>query len=384
MADVLLEDVSRIHADGTVAVDHLSLHVRDHELLVLLGPSGCGKSTTLRLIAGIEPLSGGSITIGGRIVTNLAPHERDVAMVFETNSVYPHLTGGENLRFGLALRGLPEAEIDQRVQAEARVLRIRHLLGRLPKTMSAGQRQRLGLGRATVRVPTVFLLDEPLTHLDETERVRLRTELNRILHGLGVTTLYVTHDQSQAMAIGDRVAVMRAGRLEQVGTPRALYQEPANTFVATFLGSPAMNLLTGRIELEGVPGSAWIALGARDREQRLRFPGVPSGPLRGYTGSGEPLTVGIRPEHLSAAGTATPPERRLAVTARRVDRLGPELLATCELPGPSAGGGAAETLAVRLAARHPIRAGEQLDLAVEVGRLSYFDPRSGAALWHGS
>jgi multiple sugar transport system ATP-binding protein len=386
MADVLLDDVTRVHADGTVAVDHLSLHVRDHELLALLGPSGCGKSTTLRLIAGIEPLTSGTIAIGGRVVTELAPHERDVAMVFETNSVYPHMTGGENLRFGLTLRGLPQAEIDQRVQAEARVLRIRHLLHRLPKAMSAGQRQRVGLGRATVRLPRVFLLDEPLTHLDEAERRRLRTELNRVLHGLGVTTLYVTHDQSQAMAIGDRVAVMRAGRLEQVGSPGALYREPANTFVATFLGSPPMNLLPGRIELEpeSAPGGAWIVLGAGEAAQRLRFPGTPSGLLRGYAGTGRPLTVGIRPEHLSAAvDAAAPPERRLTVTSRRVDHLGAELLVTCDLRG-AGGGGAAQPLTARLEARHPVRAGEQLELAVEVSRLSYFDPSSGTALWHGT
>ncbi len=373
MADVLLEDLSRVHDDGTVAVDHLNLHVRDHELLALLGPSGCGKSTTLRLIAGVEPLTSGTITIGGRVVSNLPPHERDVAMVFETNSVYPHLTGGENLRFSLALRRLSKEEIDQRVQAEARVLRIRHLLARLPKAMSAGQRQRVGLGRATVRVPTVYLLDEPLTHLDEAERVRLRTELNALLHGLGVTTIYVTHDQTQAMALGDRVAVMRAGRLEQVDTPRALYQRPANTFVATFLGSPAMNLLAGRLEVEGRAGAAWIVLGAGTDEQRLRFPGVPSGLLRGYTS--QPVTVGIRPEHLHPAGPATPPERRLAVTTRRIDHLGAEILATCEL--------AEEILTARLDARHQVRAGQQLELAVEVARLSYFDPRSGAALWHG-
>lgn len=224
----------------------------------------------------------------------------------------------------------------------------------------------------------MFLLDEPLTHLDEAERRRLRIELNRVLHGLGVTTLYVTHDQSQAMAIGDRVAVMRAGRLEQIGSPRALYQQPANTFVATFLGSPPMNLLPGRLQVEG---AAWIVLGAGEAEQRLRFPGTPSALLRGYAGTGRPLLVGIRPEHFGVAGPGTPRDQRLAVTARRVDHLGAELLVTCEIPGSGGGPG---PLTARLDAHHRVHAGQALEFAVEVGQLSYFDARTGTALWHGA
>src|SRR5690349_19300189 len=248
MAEVLLDDVSRVYADGTSAVAHLTLFVRHGELMVIVGPSGCGKSTVLRLIAGLEPLNGGSISIGGRVVDGVQPSQRDIAMVFETGALYPHLTASENLGFALALRKLPKTEIEDRVGAESRVLRLERFLNRKPPTLSAGQRQRVAVGRATVRVPAVFLLDEPLTHLYAAERIRLRTELASLQRGLGVTTIYVTNDQSQAVAIGDRVAVMRAGRIEQVGEPLMLYRRPANVFVASFMGDPAMTLIAGRLE----------------------------------------------------------------------------------------------------------------------------------------
>ena len=385
MADVLLDDVSRVYPDGTAAVSHLNLYVRDGELLVVVGPSGCGKSTTLRLIAGIEPLSGGTISIGGRPMTNVPAHQRDLAMVFEAGALYPHMTASDNLRFGLAVRKLPAGEIEERVGAESRVLRIGRLLDRLPRTLSAGQRQRVAIGRATVRVPSVFLLDEPLTHLDAGERIRLRTELARILHGLGVTAIYVTHDQDQAMAIGDRVAVMRAGVVEQVAEPRALYRRPANTFVASFVGEPAMALVAGR--LEPGDGGAQVVLGG----QRLPFPGTPSGALR--TRVGAPVTVGIRPEHLADAATAAP-RAVLSTTAARVERLGAELLVRCTLdapqvhvpdtPGVDVDLEPADqaTLAARFPARHPVRRGDRVELAVDTTQLCYFDPASGEALWH--
>jgi multiple sugar transport system ATP-binding protein len=385
MADVLLDDVSRVYPDGTAAVSHLNLYVRDGELLVVVGPSGCGKSTTLRLIAGIEPLSGGTISIGGRPMTNVPAHQRDLAMVFEAGALYPHMTASDNLRFGLAVRKLPAGEIEERVGAESRVLRIGRLLDRLPRTLSAGQRQRVAIGRATVRVPSAFLLDEPLTHLDAGERIRLRTELARILHGLGVTAIYVTHDQDQAMAIGDRVAVMRAGVVEQVAEPRALYRRPANTFVASFVGEPAMALVAGR--LERGDGGAQVVLGG----QRLPFPGTPSGALRSRVGT--PVTVGIRPEHLADAATAAS-RAVLSTTAARVERLGAELLVRCTLDAPQVRvpdtpgvdvdlepAGQA-TLAARFPARHPVRAGDRVELAVDTTQLCFFDPVSGAALWH--
>jgi multiple sugar transport system ATP-binding protein len=385
MADVLLDDVSRVYPDGTAAVAHLTLHVRDGELLVVVGPSGCGKSTALRLVAGVEPLSGGAISIGGRMVNDVPAHLRDVAMVFEAGALYPHMTASDNLRFSLALRKLPAGEIEQRIGAESRVLRLGRLLDRLPRTLSAGQRQRVAIGRATVRVPSVFLLDEPLTHMDAGERTRLRAELSRLVRGMGITAIYVTHDQHQAMAIGDRVAVMRAGRLEQVAEPRALYQRPANTFVASFIGDPAMALVAGRLEAAG--GDARVVLGG----QRLPFPGTPSGALRGRIGG--PVTVGIRAEHLSDAAAAPGRDAVLHATVARVERLGAKLLVVCALDAPRVHvvdtpgvdehlAGDRALLVARFPARHPVRSDDRVALAVDTRQLSFFDPVSGEALWN--
>jgi multiple sugar transport system ATP-binding protein len=389
MAQVLLDDVSRVHADGAVAIAGLTLSVRHGELLALVGPSGSGKSTTLRLIAGLEPVTSGTITIGDQVVNDLEPQDRNVAMVFEGESLYPHLTAGGNLRFGLEIGRVPKREIDLRVQAESRVLGVKRLLHLLPRALSAGERQRVAVGRAMVRVPAVYLLDEPLTHLDAGQRDRLRVELVRLLRGMGVTAIYVTHDQAQAMAIGDRIGVLRAGRLEQVGRPGELYREPANTFVASFLGSPGMSLVLG--ELERDAEGAWIVIGG----QRLRFPGVPSGRLRAYLG--RRVVVGLRPEHAGDASLA--PGRassgRLRLTAMRADHLGSETLVTlavdaplfevhdvpeAERAGRDLGEGA--TLQARFPGSATVRPGQPVDLSVEVDRLSYFDPVSGAALWH--
>jgi multiple sugar transport system ATP-binding protein len=385
MADVLLDDVSRVYPDGTAAVSHLNLYVRDGQLLVVVGPSGCGKSTALRLVAGVEPLSGGAISIGGRMVNDVPAHLRDVAMVFEAGALYPHMTASDNLRFSLALRKLPAGEIEQRIGAESRVLRLGRLLDRLPRTLSAGQRQRVAIGRATVRVPSVFLLDEPLTHMDAGERTRLRAELSRLVRGMGITAIYVTHDQHQAMAIGDRVAVMRAGRLEQVAEPRALYQRPANTFVASFIGDPAMALVAGRLEAAG--GDARVVLGG----QRLPFPGTPSGALRGRIGG--PVTVGIRAEHLSDAAAAPGRDAVLHATVARVERLGAELLVVCALDAPRVHvvdtpgvdehlAGDRALLVARFPAHHPVRSDDRVALAVDTRQLSFFDPVSGEALWN--
>jgi multiple sugar transport system ATP-binding protein len=382
MADVLLDDVSRVFPDGSVAVSHLSLRVRNGELMAIVGPSGCGKSTVLRLIAGLDPLGGGTISIGGRVVNRVPPGERNLAMVFEAAALYPHLTAAQNLRFGLALRKLPADEIRQRVEAESRVLRLGRLMDRKPKTLSAGQRQRVAVGRATVRVPDVFLLDEPLTHMDAGERIRLRTELAQLQHGLGATAIYVTHDQAQAMAIGDRVAVMRAGRIEQVDEPRALYRRPANTFVASFMGEPAMNLLSGFVEQDG--GRTYVVLGG----QRLPFPGTPSGLMRGRSG---PVSVGIRPEHITDAGSE-PGLPVLFSTARRIEHLGHELLVSCPIattsvtvtdtPGVEQQPDTQATLIARFPRGHPVQRGDRVELAVDVSELSLFDPETGHALWN--
>jgi multiple sugar transport system ATP-binding protein len=262
------------------------------------------------------------------------------------------------------------------------VLRLGKFLDRKPKTLSAGQRQRVAVGRATVRVPDVFLLDEPLTHMDAGERIRLRTELSQLQHGLGVTAIYVTHDQAQAMAIGDRVAVMRAGRIEQVDEPRALYQRPANTFVASFMGEPAMNLVSGFIEEDA--SRTWVVIGG----QRLPFPGTPSGLLRGRSG---PVTVGIRPEHVSDAGSE-PGLPVLFSTAGRIERLGYELRVSCPLattavtvtdtPGVEQQPLGQAHLIARFPRNHPVRRGDRVELAVDVSQLSLFDPQTGQALWN--
>ena len=380
MADVLLDDVSRVYPDGTSAVSHLTLYVRDGELMVILGPSGCGKSTILRLIAGLEPLTGGSVSIGGRVVDDVGPSGRNVAMVFETGALYPHLTAWDNLRFGLALRRLPQDEIEQRVGAESRVLRLGRFLNRKPRTLSAGERQRVAVGRATVRAPAVFLLDEPLTHLEAAERIRLRSELATLLRGMGVTAVYVTHDQSQAMAIGDRVAVMRAGRIEQVAEPGTLYRRPANVFVASFMGEPGMTLLAGRLEADA--GRTWVVLG----NQRLPYPGSPSGGLRSRIG--RPVTVGIRPEHVTDAGSVLDAPAVLFSTANRVDHLGPHALISCPLDttaGTVAPGGDGQrtgpaVLVARFPASTQVRRGDRVELAVDMAELSFFDPITGEAL----
>jgi multiple sugar transport system ATP-binding protein len=386
MADVLLEEVSRVRPGGVLAVSHLSLHVRDGELLAVVGPSGSGKSTTLRLIAGLEPPTSGTISIGGRVVNALPPHERNVAMVFEGETLYPHLNVGDNLRFGLRMSRTPKEEIDLRVQAESRVLGVARLLGRMPKTLSSGQRQRVAIGRATVRVPSVFLLDEPLTHLDAPQRAELRVEIAGLQRGLGVTTVYVTHDQGQAMALGDRIAVLRDGRLEQVDTVRAVYGRPANAFVAGFLGEPGMSLLVGRLERSG--GRAFITLG----DQRLDFPGEPSGALRRYTG--QRVVVGLRPEHVAGvAPGATGPAlgRRLQVRVERVEHMGPHLLVGCSLnaEGVSVTDTGADlfrpgtaSIHARFPMRLATRPGDLVEVEVDVGELSFFDPATGTALWH--
>ena len=383
MAELRFEEVSRVYPDGSVAVAQLSLHVRNGEVLAMVGPSGSGKSTTLRLVAGLEPVTSGTISIGDRVVNRLPPHERNVAMVFEGDSLYPHLTAGDNLRFGLEMGRVPKPEIDLRVQAESCVLGVARLLGRLPRTLSAGQRQRVAVGRATVRMPAVFLLDEPLTHLDAVRRDRLRIELTTLQRGMGVTTVWVTHDQAQAMAIGDRIAVLRRGRLEQVDTPRALYRRPANTFVASFIGTPGMSLLPATIE----PDGARIAVAG----QHLRFPGTPAGPLRRYLG--RLVVLGMRPEHVHPVppGDASDGLRTLRLTVARVEHLGSQIGVACAVDAPAVavpdageplGPGDSAMLYARVPARTHVRRGEPIGAEIQVNELSFFDPDTGAALWH--
>jgi len=287
MARVVFDHVEKRYGRGEPVVRDLSLTVQDQELLVLVGPSGCGKSTALRMIAGLEDVSAGTLSIGDRCVNDVAPKDRDVAMVFQNYALYPHMTCFANMAFALELRRAPREEIDRRVRAAARVLAIEHLLGRKPKELSGGQRQRVAIGRAIVREPQVFLMDEPLSNLDAQLRTSMRTEMKRLHRRLGATIVYVTHDQTEAMTLGDRIAVMRGGDLLQCDTPQAIYARPATSFVATFIGSPEMNLLAGELlASDGAP--AVVGRGFRVR------PAIAAHAPR-------EVLVGVRPEHLVLA-----------------------------------------------------------------------------------
>src|SRR5438094_7855499 len=251
MADVVFDKVEKIYDNDVVAVRDLSLEIRDGEFVVLVGPSGCGKTTALRMVAGLEDITDGRVSIGGRVVNDLSPKERDIAMVFQNYALYPHLSVSDNIGFGLRLRKTPKNVVDERIAWAAKLLGLTPYLHRRPKELSGGQRQRVAMGRAIVRQPQVFLMDEPLSNLDAKLRVQMRAEIARIQHEVGVTTIYVTHDQVEAMTMGDRVAVMRKGELQQMGEPQKLYDSPNNLFVASFIGSPSMNLFEGTIERSG-------------------------------------------------------------------------------------------------------------------------------------
>jgi multiple sugar transport system ATP-binding protein len=306
MASVILEGVRKIYDDGArVAVHDMDLEVADGEFVVLVGPSGCGKSTTLRMIAGLESISGGRLRIGDRVVNDLPAKDRDIAMVFQNYALYPHMTAYENLAFALKLRRLSEREIDARVREAAGILGIEELLDRTPRQMSGGQRQRVAVGRAIVRKPQVFLFDEPLSNLDAKLRVQMRREIARLHRQLGATMIYVTHDQVEAMTLGDRIVVMHAGRVQQIDAPLALYERPRNTFVAGFIGSPSMNFITGEIVRDRDPlfrarGDAFaVPLPAEWRDAVGQRPGT----LRaGGTGQrGLEVVLGIRPEDVGVA-----------------------------------------------------------------------------------
>ena len=305
MAGLRLEQLTRRYASGAAVVDAVDLAIGDGELVVLVGPSGCGKSTTLRLVAGLDVPTAGAIWIGDRDVTALRPQERDVAMVFQSYALYPHKSVRDNLAFGLRVRGAPRADIDRRVAETARLLEIEALLARKPRQLSGGQRQRVALGRALVRSPQLFLLDEPLSNLDAQLRVQTRTELARLQRRLGATMLYVTHDQEEAMTLGDRLAIMRAGRIEQIGAPLEVYQRPATAFVAAFVGSPAMNLLDAERGADGrIAGDGFAIVGAMGAPAKLR--------------------VGIRPQDVEIVAEAEAADARGRVDV--VEAHGRELL----------------------------------------------------------
>jgi multiple sugar transport system ATP-binding protein len=370
MAKVTLDRLRKVYPDGSLAVDGVSFEAEAGELLVLVGPSGCGKSTLLRMIAGLETISDGSLRIGDRVVNEVAPKDRDIAMVFQNYALYPHMTVAENMAFGLKLRGHSKAEIATRIATAAQTLGLESLLDRRPAALSGGQRQRVALGRALVRQPQVFLLDEPLSNLDAKLRASMRTEIARLHRRLGTTMLYVTHDQIEAMTLGQRIVVMQDGRVQQIDTPMALYRRPANRFVATFLGSPAMNLLRGRLAAEN--GAIGLDLG---EGLRLPLPGL----RFADDWMGKELDVGIRPESLLRCGASQAPD----LSEGQDLSEGPDLDAEVEVL-EAVGNEAfaylrygAHALVARLAAADLPVTGDRLGLRLARGELHAFDPTTG-------
>ena len=398
MAEVAFEGVSKIYADGTRAVNEMTLGIEDGEFMVLVGPSGCGKTTALRMVAGLEEISEGTLRIGERVVNHVAPRDRDIAMVFQSYALYPHLTVYDNIAFGLKMQKVPKDEIKRRVKDAADVLGLEPFLDRKPRALSGGQRQRVAMGRAIVREPQAFLMDEPLSNLDAKLRVQMRAEIARLQNDLGVTTVYVTHDQVEAMTMGDRVAVMRKGEIQQVDGPQDLYDRPVNLFVGGFIGSPAMNMIEATLEranggLEATTGSQRIALGDETLNAR---PG-----LRAF--EGKKVVLGIRPEDLEDAALEpdTPQDQRMRGKIVLREALGAEIMAHFVVDARLAmtedvkelardvgderlaeGEGADEaTLVGRFGARSRVREGDEAEVAVDTRALHFFDPESGLGIY---
>ncbi|WP_295928684.1 sn-glycerol-3-phosphate ABC transporter ATP-binding protein UgpC [uncultured Xanthomonas sp.] len=359
MAKVQLDNIRKVYDNGQVAVHGASFEVADGELMVLVGPSGCGKSTLLRMIAGLEEISGGELRIGERVVNEVAPKDRDIAMVFQSYALYPHMTVAENLAFGLKLRGESKEVIRQRVAAAADTLGLTPMLDKLPRAMSGGQRQRVALGRALVREPAVFLLDEPLSNLDAKLRHSVRTEIAQLHRKLGTTMIYVTHDQVEAMTLGQRIVVLKDGLIQQIDTPMALYDRPANLFVAGFLGSPAMNVLRGRLVEEGV-----LQLQLQDGG-RVPLPGAQVAPQW----LGRELAIGVRPEHLQPSDDA---QGGFEATIEVIEPVGNEIFVNLSH--------GAQPLVMRVAPRTLPGLGERLRVAVRGDALHFFDAESGGRL----
>jgi multiple sugar transport system ATP-binding protein len=388
MAGITYASVRKQFPDGTVAVEDLDLDIRDGEFMVLVGPSGSGKSTALRMLAGLEEISDGTIRIGERVVDDLEPKDRDLAMVFQSYALYPHMTVSDNMGFALKMQGVAREQIARRVNAAAAKLGIEELLGRRPRQLSGGQRQRVALGRAIVRDPAAFLMDEPLSNLDAKLRVEMRAYLSSLHHELGTTTVYVTHDQTEAMTMGDRVAVMRDGRLEQCDMPQALYQRPANLFVAGFMGSPAMNLLRARLAA-GEDGELEVAVGP----QRLRLPGavVATRPgLRAYVG--REVVVGVRPEAVAQSPNGPIAGRTLELDVVLTEALGADLLVHADVDAPvvltsdraevadEVGEVPLGRMTLRLPPTSDVRAGGKVRAVIDLERLHFFDLETEQAI----
>ena len=386
MAGITLEDVWKVYPDGTEAVRALDLEIADGEFVVLVGPSGCGKTTALRMVAGLEAITRGKVCIGDTVVNDVSPKDRDIAMVFQSYALYPHMSVFDNMAFGLKLQKVGKVEIDRRVRDAARILGLEELLSRKPRALSGGQRQRVAMGRAIVRHPRAFLMDEPLSNLDAKLRTQTRAEIKRLQTELRTTTVYVTHDQVEAMTMGDRVAVLRRGELQQVDPPEVLYARPANVFVAGFIGSPAMNLID--TELRG----GHLAIGeARLAVPESVFAARPA--LRGY--EGRRLIVGIRPEDLEDATLAggAPAHRRVRAEIVLREALGSDVIVHARMDVRTAttddvrealeveDAPLTSELVARLSPRSSIARGDIAELVVDTTRLHFFDPEVGTGIY---
>jgi multiple sugar transport system ATP-binding protein len=392
LATIEFDDVQKIYDDGTQAVFDLNLKIEDGELMVLVGPSGCGKTTALRMVAGLEEISDGDLKIGDVVVNDLTPKERNIAMVFQSYALYPHMTVEDNLAFSLRLHKMPKEEIKQRVNNAAEILQIDQYLKRKPKALSGGQRQRVAMGRAIVRQPEVFLMDEPLSNLDAKLRVQMRAEIHQLQRRLDVTTIYVTHDQVEAMTMGDRVSVMNAGRLLQVDTPQVLYSQPVNEFVAGFIGSPAINLVEA--QLAQTNGHLSVSFGEHHLTVDDNLARNRSG-LKDYVG--KTVILGIRPEDFEDAALSSdvPGDRRVKVKIDLIEPLGAEVLvyfgtaatgvvssaAEADVGEDAAvhlgeGDGAATRMCARLSPLSRVAIGQSAELTVDTNRLYFFDPQT--------
>jgi multiple sugar transport system ATP-binding protein len=366
---IVLEHLRKEFPGGVVAVRDLSLKVEPGELVVLVGPSGSGKTTVLRMVAGLETVTAGQVRIAGRVVTGLAPRHRNVAMVFQNYALYAHMTVRANMGFGLKMAGTPKREIRTRVNQAANILGITELLDRKPRQLSGGQRQRVAMGRAIVREPAAFLMDEPLSNLDAKLRVEMRAEITNVHRRIGAPTLYVTHDQTEAMTMGNRVAILRQGTLEQIGTPLELYEHPVNAFVAGFIGSPAMNLLPATLDSSG--GDWYATVGGC----RIPIPPTARAALRPY--AGHDILLGLRPEDLVSPDDMRDSEHGIIqATVARTESLGSELLVYLSLNGDAT----SRPLTARLNRRATVHQDAPAQIGVNLQRLYFFDPTNGAAI----
>jgi multiple sugar transport system ATP-binding protein len=406
VAKITLDKLTKVYPDGTEALTGLDLEVGDGEFVVFVGPSGCGKTTALRMIAGLETITSGTVKIEGNVVNDLPPKDRDIAMVFQNYALYPHMNAGDNMGFALKMRGVPRKEIEGRVREAAIILGLSDALKKKPRTLSGGQRQRVAMGRAIVRQPQAFLMDEPLSNLDAKLRVEMRAEIARIQRDLNVTTVYVTHDQTEAMTMGDRVAVMRNGVLQQVDGPQVLYDRPRNLFVAGFIGSPAMNLVTA--DLSRRDSEFWVDFG--DHRLRLDPSTLVKRPALSQF-EGRRIVVGVRPEDIEDAAVLreSEEEHRMSVVCDIREDMGSEVIVHFNVPGePVTSKEVVEALVAdapedqeaRLAAERArgrgisfvarlermteAREREPLELAVDVKRLHFFDPDTGLGLYESS